>query len=328
MFQIPALRTRSHFLALGLAAALPAACGAEQEVTSSSVTIDRSVRTLTGAGGVTLAPKAIKGTYGSGCKVKSPDGKWELKLNDASSTFQVALNDSFFGCPLTLTAVSVQIGSQTPAVDFSVAPPIVLKPGYALGPSAVNTPQGALGFYANARLSGLPFGALGYTNNFVIDLLYSDDALACGATAPPAIYATVNATGVGGSVPPPNYLVSFDSLQLVVDGSKIVQNSSSGNVVLTLPSNLPQAGEQWRIFDESTPCCSSYSFAEIDSLYKNGAAKGSGTLMGAGQVSIPWSSFDLLGRTLPRSRTLIVKHTDGGGVYSYELIQILFPGPN
>jgi hypothetical protein len=327
MFQISALRNRPLFFALALSGTL-AGCGAEEEVSSSSVTIDRSVRTLTGTGGVTLSPKAIKGTYGPGCKVKSPDGKWELKLNDSTSKFQVALNDSFFGCPLTLTAISVQLGSQTPAVDFPVAPPIVLKPGYAMGPSAVNTPQGALSFYANARLSGLPFGALGYSNNFVIDLLYSDDALACGATAPPAIYARVNATGVGGSVPPPNYLISFDALQLVVDSNKIVQDSSSGNVVLTLPSSQPQAGEEWKTFDESTFCCTSYSFAEVDGIYKNRPANATGTIMGGGMINIPWTKFDLLGRTLPRSRTLIVKHTDGGGVYSYELFQILFPGPH
>ena len=318
-------RTGTLFATLTLAGLLPLGCGgSDASVNSSSASIDRSVRALTGAGGAQLVPKSIKGTFGSSCKVKTSDGKWELKLNDGTSTLQVALNDTFSNCPLTLTAISVQVGSQIPTVDYTVSPPIALNNAYATAPSAVNSGSG-LAFYTNAKFDLLA-GSV-YANNFKINMLYSDDALACGAVAPPAIYAKVTATATGASVPPPNYLISFDSLQLVVDANKVVQ-PSSGNVVLSLPQTGAQPGEQWKAFDESTMCCSSYSFAEIDSLYKNATAIANGTITGTGALNIPWSSFDLLGKTLPKSRTVVVKHTDGGGVYSYELFQILFPGPN
>lgn len=326
MSQILSRRSVSLFGTLALAGLLPMGCGADGGfVSSSSSSVDRTVRSLTGAGGAQLSPKSIKGTYGAGCKVKSADGKWELKLNDGMSTLQVALNDTFANCPLTMTAIAVQVGAQLPTVDYAVSPPIALNNAYTASPSAVNTPQNQLAFYTNARFSGLASSA--YTNDFVINMLYSDDALACGATAPPAIYAKVTAKAVGASVPAPGYEISFDSLQLVVDANKVVQPGSAGNVVISLPAQA-QAGEEWKIFDESTGCCSSYSFAEIDALYKNTMPNATGTIMGSGAISLSWTKFDLLGRTLPRSRTLIVKHTDGGGVYSYELFQILFPGPN
>ena len=326
MSQILSRRSASLFATLALAGLLPAGCGTSDNfVNSSSASIDRTVRTLTGAGGAQLSPKSIKGTYGAGCKVKSTDGKWELKLNDGASTLQVALNDTFANCPLTMTAISVMVGAQLPAVDYPVSPPVVLGNAYAGSPSAVNTPQNALAFYANAKFNNLTSST--YANDFVINLLYSDDALACGATAPPAIYAKVAAKAVGASVPAPGYEMSFDSLQLVVDANKVVQNSSGGNVVISLPQG-GQVGEEWKIFDESTGCCGSYSFAEIDTLYKTASPNATGTIMGTGAINLSWTKFDLAGRTLPRSRTLIVKHTDGGGVYSYELFQILFPGPN
>lgn len=326
MSQILSRRSVPLFGTLALAGLLSAGCGTDDNfVMSSSASIDRTVRTLTGAGGAQLSPKSIKGTYGPGCKVKSSDGKWELKLNDGMSTLQVALNDTFANCPLTMTAIAVQVGAQLPTTDYLVSPPLVLNNAYATSPSAVNTPQNALAFYTNARFSGL--AASTYTNDFVINMLYSDDALACGATAPPAIYAKVSAKAVGASVPAPGYEISFDALQLVVDANKVVQNSSGGNVVISLPQG-GQVGEEWKIFDESTGCCGSYSFSEIDSLYKTAMPNANGTITGSGAITLSWTRFDLAGRTLPRSRTLIVKHTDGGGVYSYELFQILFPGPN
>jgi hypothetical protein len=313
---------------LVLLSVAPAACGGGEGVSSRSVTIDRTVRALTGPNGAPLAPRTIKGTFGPGCKTQSADGTWELRLNDSSSRFEVGLNETFSGCPLTLTAISVQIGSQQPTVDFPLTPPVALGTDYGSSPSSVNNAQGALAFYANARMTGLGAGARRYINSFVIELLYSDDALACGTTAPPADYARVDATDLGGTVSPPNYLLGFGSLQLVVNMSRQVLSSSTGSVVLSPPQSQPQSGEEWRIFAESTACCSSYSFSEVDAFYRNTSPINTGTIAGTGAVSIPWDRFGLLGLALPRSRTLFIKHTGSGGVYSYELFQILFPGPN
>ncbi|MFO0575755.1 MAG: hypothetical protein U1A78_17295 [Polyangia bacterium] len=317
-------RSLSALLLLSLA---PAACGGGT-VSSSSATVDRTVRALTGASGAPLAPRSIKGTFGAGCQNRSPDGTWELRLNDSSSRFEVGLNETLSGCPLTLTSIGVQVGSQLPAVDYPLSPPVVLSTDYGQGPASVKTAAGAPAFYANARLTGLGAGATRYTNSFVIELLYSDDALACGATAPAAVYAHVDATDLGATVPPPNYAVSFATLQLVVNMGKQVLSSSTGGVVLNPPQSGPQTGEEWRIFAESTACCSSYSFSEIDAFYKNTSPINTGTISGTGPVSIPWERFGLLGLLLPRSRTLFIKHIGSGGVYSYELFQILFPGPN
>lgn len=327
MSKIFSLFSRPLFSTLALSGALLPACGGSDVVTPSASSIDRSVRALTGAGGAALVPKVIKGTYGANCKIHHGE-TWDLKLNDPTDkSLEVALNDTVANCPLTMTTVSVQLGSSTQLADYPVAPPVVLGLSYAASASAINQPNpAALAFYGNARLTSLAGPT--YTNNFGIDIVYSDDSTACGAVAPPAIYAKVTATATGTSVPPPNYTMGFDSLQLVVDANKVVQGSSAGNIVLKYPAQQGQGGEQWKTFDESTLCCSSYSFAEIDNLYKNGGPVGTGPISGPGDINIPWTNFALAGFTLPKSRTVVVKHTDGGGVYSYELFQILFPGPN
>lgn len=311
---------------LAMGSMLLSACGAapEETLTPNAMSSDRSVKALTGAGGAPLVPKVLKGTYGPNCKLHKGE-TWDLNLNDPlDKSLELALNDTFVSCPLTLTAISVQVGSTVQ--DHPVVPPIVLSTSYAANPSAADPPgSGSLAFYTNARLSGLA-GAV-YTNNFVIAMIYSDDAVACKESAPPAIYAKVTATATGTPVTPPNYVMDFDALQLVVDANKVVQSSSTGNINLKLPGTAPQPGEEWRIFAESTLCCQSYSFAEIDSLYKTVGPIVGGTINGSSNLTFPWTQFDLQGKALSKSRTLIVKHTDGGGVYSYALYQILFPGP-
>lgn len=127
---------------------------------------------------------------------------------------------------------------------------------------------------------------------------------------------------------PPAYQLRFDGLQLVVDANGVVQGSSAGDVVLSVSSAQGQAGEEWRIFDDSQRCCQSYSFPEIDSLYKSGAAVSTGSISSLKETSISWSQFGLLNKTLPSSRILVVKHTGTGGLCAYELFDVLFPGPS
>src|SRR6185369_3728744 len=110
-------------------------------------------------------PKVLKGTYGPNCKLHKGE-TWDLNINDPlDKTLEIALNDTFVSCPLTLTAISVQVGSVMQ--EHPVVPPIVLGTSYAANPSVAAPPgAGSLAFYTNARLSGLS-GAV-YTNNFVI----------------------------------------------------------------------------------------------------------------------------------------------------------------
>lgn len=322
---------RPLFISMFLGAAALTACGVENTVDSNADGVSRTIKELTGANGVKLVPKAIKGTYGASCKVNK-NGTWDLTLNDATDrSLQVALNDTFSGCPLTMTTISVQEGTNSTLKDYSVAPPILLGTGYAAAASAVNNGT-ALAFFTNAKFLGL--GGSAYTNNFSLDIIYSDDSLACGNVAPPAIYARVTATATGSPVPPANYSMGFDSLQLVVDANRVVQSSSSGNIVLQPATSSPQPGEEWKIFDETSQCCMSYSFTEIDNLYKSNTQLSAGTITGGAAVNIPWTSLGLAGKTLRQSapfetRYVIVKHSaPSGGVYSYELLEVAFPGPN
>ncbi len=322
---------RPLFISMFLGATAVTGCGADDTVDSNANGVSRVVKELTGDNGVKLIPKAIKGTYGAGCKVNK-NGTWDLTLNDATDrTLQVALNDTFSGCPLTMTTIAVQEGTSSNLKDYAVAPPIILGTGYAATASAVNNGT-ALAFFTNAKFLGL--GGATYTNNFTLDIIYSDDSLACGNVAPPAIYARVSATATGSPVPVPNYGMGFDSLQLVVDANRVVQPTSSGNIVLQPPTASPQAGEAWKIFDETSQCCMSYSFTEIDSLYNSNTQLSSGTIAGTGAINIPWTSLGLSGKVLRQSapfetRYVIVKHTaPSGGVYSYELLEVAFPGPN
>lgn len=296
----------------------------EATISPSSVLINNSTHPLTSLSGALITPKVLRGTYGATCKVHGGQN-WDLTLNDPTDrSLEVVLNDSFANCPLKVTGIQVQVGNQLS--DYVLPTPITLGLAYAPTPAAVNQPTPmSLAFYTNAKFNGL--AGVTYTNDFYINMVYSDDAQAC-TSAPPATYAKVTAAATGSNVPPPNYTMAFDALQLKVDANQIVQNSSSGNVVLKFPAMGGQIGEQWRLYDEASLCCDTYSFAAIDTIYRNVTPVSSGNITAPGDISIPWTNWDLAGKALPKSRWLIVKHTDlgAGGVYSYEMFQVVFPG--
>lgn len=219
-----------------------------------------------------------------------------------------------------MTGMQVQDGATLG--DYLVVPPIVLGLSYATNASAVKaTSTGPTAFYTNADLMGLA-GPV-YSNNFNINVLYSDEKVICDASPPPAVYQKVSATATGAGVKPPDYVIGFDSLQLVVDTSKVVQTSSAGSVILHAGA---QPGETFKIFVD-TMCCNEFNFSAIDNLWLTGTPVTTGTIMGNGDVTIPWTSFGLLGKVLPQDRNLIVQHKDGGSVYSYEFFFLRFPGP-
>lgn len=323
MFAKTPVRTLSVFFLVG--GSLLAGCGGSSDpvVNPTSILTDRATHALTNLTGSTIVPKVLKGSYSAGCKAHGGQN-WDLTLNDPTDrSLEVVLNDTFANCQLKVTAVQVLAGSQL--TDYPLATPLTLGRTFAAAPVMVNQPNPtSFAFYMNAKFSLLADDK--YANDFNIDVVYSDDAQAC-KTAPPAIYAKVTATAIGSSVPAPNYGMTFDNLKILVDANLVVQNTSSGNVVLKLPAASPQVGEQWKLFDEASLCCDTYSFAVIDTMFRNVTAVSSGMITGNADVTIPWSGWDLVGKTLPKSRWLVIKHTDGGGVYSYELFQVVFPGP-
>jgi hypothetical protein len=293
--------------------------GSTELVSVGSVSSDLSVESLL-YGGDFVTPVAIKGAYGHRCKVNG-GRQWELTLNDPDDrSLEVALNDTFANCPLTIQEIEMQWFHSF--FDVTVSPPIVLGLDFAEEPSAVNYDNGRLVFYANATLNALEEPR--YTNDFSIHLIYSDDAEVCKQKAPPATYSKVSAAAEGSAIAPPDYGMEFAALELKVDAQWIVQDTSTGDIILRAQE---QGAEEWKIFDEVAGCCGWYQFADIDSLYKSGEEV-AGDGMGVGDLVLPWNTFALLGERLPETRVLVLKHTGEGGVYSYELFQVMFPGPH
>lgn len=288
------------------------------------IPIDRTSQQLVSSTGAVMVPKVLKGTYGASCLIH-PGEKWALTLSDPTDRrIELQLNEPFASCPLTLTTLQLQVG--TSLLDYPLTQPIVLSNSYAATPVVLNSPlDGSVALFVNARLGGLESTV--YSNNFSIELVYSDNALACSVTAPAAIYATASAVVYGTFGAPPNYAMAFDALHLSVDKNSLVQSSSGGFVNLKLPTQQPQAGEQWHVFDESARCCRTYSFAAIDTIYRTVTPIATGVIINSGDVNLSFADFALLGQRLPRTRTVIVKHSGGAGLISYELFQVLFPGP-
>lgn len=214
-----------------------------------------------------MIPKVLKGSYGATCRLH-PGEQWDLTLGDPTDrSVELELNESFSNCPLTITMLQMQVG--TTLIDYPLAQPILAQQLLCRQiPVALSASGGgSVSLFVNAKFGGL--GSTMYSNNFSIEMVYSDNALACSVTAPAAIYATASAVVYGTFGSPPNYVMSFDDLHLSVDKDLIVQSSSGGFVKLALPTLQPQAGEQWRVFDESARCCRTYSYAAIDTIYRN-----------------------------------------------------------
>lgn len=326
--------------ALALAGFALSGCGNGGNVSGISDGFDRAIKALSGPAGqsVPLLPKGIKGTYGANCKVHKNEN-WALTFGapvTVPPAVEMALNDTITGCPLLLKSITVQEGSNPALKDYPLATPFNLGRAYPPAAASVNLPAPATGFafYANARLTGLdspptPGQTDTYFQDFIINTIWSDDKSLCELNAPPATYATVKATAVGSSVPPPNYGINWDALSLKVDANKIVQSSSSGSVILQLPAVMPQVGQEWKLFSDSPDCCGMNSFAEIDTFYRTGNALVTEAISGSGNITIAWDKFALLGvnLTTKKNRYIIIKNTGVGNVVSYELMQIVFAGP-
>ena len=326
--------------ALALTGFAISGCGNGGNVSGISNGFDRAIKALSGPLGqsVPLWPKGIKGTYGPNCKLHKNEN-WSLLFGAPATvppSVEMALNDSIAGCPLFLKSITVQEGTSMPYKDYPLATPFTLSRAYPPAAVTVNLPAPATGlaFYTNARLTGLdapptPGQTDTYYQDFIINTIWSDDKSLCELNAPPATYATVKATAVGSAVAPPNYGINWDSLSIKVDANKIVQSSSSGSVILQLPAVTPQPGEEWKLFSDVPDCCGMNSFAEIDAYYRTGNPLTTEAISGSGNITIPWDKFALLGVNLStkKNRYIIIKHVGPGNVVSYELMQIVFTGP-
>ncbi len=139
---------------------------------------------------------------------------------------------------------------------------------------------------------------------------------------PPSVSATAAAADAS-----PNYLWSFDNLRLLVDANLVVQDSSSGNIVLRLANKDSQPGEEWKTFDVSDACCQQYTYGTLHALYNTATPASTGRITSSGEQVLPWRAFGLLGKMLPTKRQLIVRRQADSGQPAYALFEFVFPGP-
>lgn len=159
--------------------------------------------------------------------------------------------------------------------------------------------------------------------------------LGCGSTPPSSPLATTDPVGSPSTVTAsaaaadgsPDYLWSFESLRLQVDAHSIVQDSSSGSIVLRLAHNNSLPGSAWKIFDAKDHCCPQYTFSYIDGFYNSATAIASDKMLDRTDLVLPWRLFGLLGATLPTPRQLIVQRLADSGQPSYALFEFVFPAP-
>lgn len=137
---------------------------------------------------------------------------------------------------------------------------------------------------------------------------------------------TVSASAVASDASP-SYLWSFDNLRLLVDANLVIQDSSSGNIVLQLPHSNSPHGDEWKTFDAGGSCCQQYTYSELDSLYQTATPAATDRITDASDLVLSWRLFGLLGKTVPTKRTLIVKRRGGSGHPAYALFDFVFPGP-
>lgn len=159
--------------------------------------------------------------------------------------------------------------------------------------------------------------------------------LGCDSTPPSSPLATTDPIGSPSTVTAsaatadgsPDYLWSFESLRLQVDAHSIVQDSSSGSIVLRLAHKNSLPGSTWKIFDAQERCCPQYTFSYIDGFYNSATAIASDKMLDRTDLVLPWRLFGLLGATLPTERQLIVQRLADSGQPSYALFEFVFPAP-
>jgi hypothetical protein len=278
--------------------ALQAACSSDGVASGSAVVLDRTTNPLLSA-----QIAWIDGTYGAECTNRT--GAWSVEVAVAPGTMTnapltVVMNDP--ACELTLTGLH----ATSPASDPDADPVIVLGTSYAATASSMGTP---IEFWSNAKL-----GPDGFASDFVITLLYSDDATRLTDTNTAAFQVSVS-TATALSVPAPDYAIDIDGLVLFTDVDDAI-TSATGSAALSAGSGTGQLGQNYvvRIGGGLT------TYALIDAAYTAVAEK-------AIVSAIPVADFTLgVGVTLPLVRTLIISNLEEG-VRSYQAFTITFNPP-
>ncbi len=255
--------------------------------------------------------RSIQGVYGAGCLARS--GAWEIALNGYSAT-QPALSVIKDNATCTLSVTGILAGPVAAPVSYGMATPFAIQSAFAgsASPFAAGG-VGATEFYGNFRVQP----DLSFAADFVIELVYSDDASQVSA-AKTATFAVQTGSATASAVPAADYTIDLVGVTIQVDANNIVQ-TTSGSAQLT-DGNV--TGEQYVVDMDTLPA--SPTFADLDAAFLAGTPQ---SLAGA-NPTIPASDLGLGGLDLsaPRYRNIIVAHTQNG-TRSYQVFRITFSHP-
>jgi hypothetical protein len=294
---------RSAVFSLTGFALISTGCGLGDEVGPRVELVNQTQSALT-VGSI----RSITGTYGASCDGRAAAGTdpWTASVTGgpAADELGVRLNDA--DCVLTFNNVVSTDGV------FIGAPAITLNTAdtYKATASAYALAAGPLDFYGNAKISSLLFAS-----DFTITLLVSDTPAVTEGTKAAAT-ATVSATVLVGTVPAPNYTVSFTPFELEVDVDNVVQ-LVSGYAQLAAGS---VAGQDSAVYQGALTVASTVS--EIETAF---AASTPAPLSGLTTLQVPATGFGLIAADLDAStqRTIIIRNVVEG-VSSYQLLLITF----
>jgi hypothetical protein len=264
--------------------------------------------------------RALVGNYGPYCQ-DDPGGYWQLDLRPGGTQSRLSVLRNDLACELIVTTISV--GTDGENTGYVAAPQFGLQPQYATPASAFRLmPDSPIEFYATARLSSASFD-----QDFVIDVMYSDDLQTLNASAL-AGHSVVTATaGQVGAKAAPNYAVDLTGVDIQQNRYTRV-TSRTGNVVFT--AGTEEANGYVVVMGDVDQ-----TFAGIESAYNGGVP--STPLPGVGaQTLLPITSLlsvddpvtpndneaTVLGGGVIRS---VIFHTESAEhVHSYQLVKLTF----
>jgi hypothetical protein len=294
------LRFRSSLFTVPVAlaaSALVSGCGDAGNravVLGSATVLDRTTHTV-----VAGIVQVVHGTY-TKCVGHDENQPWAVAVGStagadagASLLLDVARDDP--GCMLTVTSVDTSAG-----LGYLPGAPFVLAGAYQVAAVAFTMSGGGpVAFYANAQMTPADFHS-----NFVITILYSDDAKAVG-TVP---------------VPPPDYSVaSVASITVVANTlNNVIAWSGSVNFIDGM-----QTGQDYVVVAGALPDSPATSADDATAFAAAGPPIAAGD-----PPSIPGSSFLAIGSSLPLVRTVIFRNTNTAGTVSaYQAIELNFNHP-
>jgi hypothetical protein len=299
-----------HFAIFAAVFACSTACtmSADETIHPTAETVNKSKHALTSG-----ALQWLNGTYSAACKnpatgaMHSDGDAWSLRVSGSGDmtygALAVAKGDS--DCQLTLTEINASAGL------YTTTSAIALDGDYK-GTASAFTKDGALGFYANAKLT-----VTGMNSAFAIRVVFSDDLSAAEESGKTPSYAQFSGGSESEPVAAPAY-TGANSMTILANDDGTV-SSTTGSFTLALGTGA-QAGDEYRVLGE----LADPTFASIDAAWN--AASGSAVAITAAPVAIASSAILANSTALPAKRTIVVRRSSNG-VAAYQIFPLAFAAP-